>query len=233
MARLQRLAVAGLPHLVRQQALEGQPAVRDDADRLAFLDCLRTAAAEAGVAVHAYALTAADLHLLVTPDTGPALGALMQDCARRYVGAYNRRHGRSGSLWQHRYRTTVVEPGPWLVAALVYVEQAGVRAGECLRPEDCAGCSAAVHLGASRDPALRPHAAYWALGNTPFERESVYRHLLEAPPDRERQSRLADALHKGWALGSGAFLAELERRAGRRVQPLPRGRPPRTPPATV
>lgn len=229
MARLQRLSVPGLPHLVRQQAQAGQRAIHDDEDCRSYLQCLRLAAAENGVALHAYGLTANEAHLLATPSTAGGLGAMMQDCARRYVGAHNRRHERQGSLWQPRFRTTVLEPGPLVLAAMLYVERAPLRAGEDVAPETCSGSSAATHLGAARDTGLTDHAVYWGLGNTPFEREGAYRALLAAPIDAAMDDRLAGALHKGWAVGSGAFLAALAQQAGRRVQPLPRGRPPKSP----
>jgi putative transposase len=104
MARLPRLALPGRAHYIIQRGHRGGPVFDDDVDRRAFLDALREASAAHGVAVHAYALPAGEVQLLATPPSAAALSATMQALGRRYVGAYNRRHGQSGTLWDGRWR---------------------------------------------------------------------------------------------------------------------------------
>ena len=223
MARLPRLAVAGQAHLALMLGHSAQPVFTDDTDRQQFLAALRESALQHSVAVHAYALLPTEVLLLLTPGAAPALGSLMQGLGRRYGAAFNRRHGRRGSLWAGRFRTAVVQAGPTLLEAMLYVDLQGQRGGAA----DLPWCSLGHHLGQRRDPLLTDSSAWWALGNTPFEREAAYRHAVADGLAPERAAALADAAHKGWALGDAAFLAALAQQADRPVQPRPRGRPPR------
>lgn len=230
MARLPRLGVAGWPHLVVQRVHDGQLLARDDTDRQALLTALRDAARQHGVAVHAYALCPDHLHLLATPAQEDSLSLTMQALGRRYVAAYNRRHGRQGGLWVGRFRATVLDPAQFLLPAMVFVEQHGVRAGRVQREEDEPWSSARHHLGLGADPLVADHPLFWALGNTPFEREAAWRRRLEEGLTGAQCRQLAEAMHKGWALGEGPQLGALEQLAGRPVRPRPRGRPRKTDP---
>ena len=222
MARLPRLAVAGALHHVLQRGHDGQAIVRDDADRECLLALLREAALAERVAVHAYAVLDDALHLLVTPTSAAGLGRLMQAGGRRYVRAFNLRHDRSGTLWDGRFRSAVIEPG-LLVEAMVHVEglaQVGAVAGEH-GPRS----SAAHHLGRRRDPLVSDHPAYWTLGNTPFERESAHAHRLGVGVGTALAARFDAALRSGHAVGSPTFVREVEAAAGRPAQARARGRP--------
>jgi putative transposase len=223
MARLPRLAVAGQAHLALMLGHSAQPVFVDDDDRRQFLAALRESALQHGVAVHAYALQPTEVLLLLTPATATALGALMQGLGRRYGAAFNRRHGRRGTLWAGRFRTAVVQAGPHLLDALLHVDLQGPVA----EGGDAAWSGLGHRLGHRRDPLITDCTAWWALGNTPFEREAAYRRCLADGLAPERAAALADAAHKGWAVGDAAFLAALAQQADRPVQPRPRGRPPR------
>src|SRR5437764_337892 len=114
MARLPRLAIAGLPHLVIQRGHNGQIVFADAVDRASYRAALREAAGKAGVAIHAYALLDAQVRMLVTPESPQALSSLMQSVGRRYTAGFNRRHGRSGTLWDGRFRATVIDAPTYL-----------------------------------------------------------------------------------------------------------------------
>jgi putative transposase len=225
MARLPRLALAGLPHLVALYGHSAQPVFVDDEDRRMFLAALRESALLQQVAVHAYVLLDDHVHLLLTPGTSEALGPLMQGLGRRYGAAFNRRHGRRGSLWAGRFRATVVQPGVLLAEAMRFIDHHPVRSGLVAAAQDYAWCSARHHVGAARDALITECSAWWALGNTPFEREAAYRQLLADGLPAPRVQMLADAGRKGWPLGDEAFLASLAQQVARPVQPGPRGRP--------
>jgi putative transposase len=227
LARLPRLAVAGQAHLVTLAGHSGRPVFVDDADRQAFRDALREAALQQGCAVHAYVLADDHVHLLVTPATAPALGALMQGLGRRYGAGFNRRHGRSGTLWAGRFRATVVQAGAPLLEALLFIDDHAVRSGAAASAEAARHSSAPHHLGLLRDPLLTAATAYWQLGNTPFEREAAYRRLLADGLGASRVQALAEASRKGWAVGDADFLAALAAQSARPLQPRPRGRPAR------
>jgi putative transposase len=225
MARLPRLALAGLPHLVLQRGLAGQTVFADDIDRAAWRDALRETAAQLGVAVHAYALAADRALLLATPAEAADLGRLMQGLGRRYVAGYNRRHGRRGTLWDGRFRAAPVDPQSALAAALVHVDTLALRTGQADAPEHDAWSSARHHLGQAREAWLVDPPAYWQLGNTPFDRESAFRRLLADPAVAAWRERFDAISTGGWAIGGAAFLAALADQAPRRAHPQPRGRP--------
>ena len=229
MARLPRLALADLPHLVLQRGLSNGPVFADADDRRTYLGALHEAAANLRVVVHAYALLDDQDRLLLTPPSAEALSQLMQAVGRRYVSAHNRRHGRAGTLWDGRFRATVLDAEPWLLAAAREIEQSPQRLGLVARACDWPWSSAGHHLGRHRDPVVSAHPLFWTLGNTPFERELAWQRLLDEPLPVAQQQQIESALLKGWPLGSGAFLANLAGSTDRPLAPRPRGRPPRAP----
>ncbi|MCL4738181.1 MAG: transposase [Burkholderiaceae bacterium] len=227
MARLARLCVPGLPHLVLQRSVHAQPLVHDDADRRALHEALQAAARAQQLAVWGWAVEPQALWLLVCPPAAESLGRAMQMLGRRYVAGFNRRHGRQGALWGGRYRAAVVEPGEWVLTALCMIEQGSSADGAGADPARSRWSSAAHHLGTATDALLTDPPEWWALGNTPFEREHAWRARLQAGPDPAGAAALARAVQGAWVAGSAAFAAEVEARAGRPAKPRRPGRPPR------
>ncbi|MBS0447320.1 MAG: transposase [Proteobacteria bacterium] len=225
MARLPRAVLAGELHLVIHRGQSGLPVFLDDDDRRRYLDALTTAARDHDVAVHAYALRPTQVRLLLTPSTGGALAGLMQSIGRRYVRGFNQAHGRTGTPWEGRFRSTVVEAARYFVPGLRFVEEIGVGTEDAIDTTDPFASSAPHHLGLQPNPLITEHPGFWTLGNTPFEREAAYRtlHDMPLPPDERR--RIADAALKGWALASDAYAAQAAEQAGRRTRPAARGRP--------
>lgn len=225
MARLARLAVAGLPHHIIQRGHHEQLIVLDDEDRKLFLQILRESSAATGVSIHAYALLDDHVHLLATPREAQGLSSMMQALGRRYVAAFNRRHCRRGTLWEGRFRATVIEPERYLLPCMSYIELHPVRHGNVAQPEQFAWSSSAHHYGLRTDPLVSDHKLFWALGNTPFDREARYRAVLAQGLSSLQVKDITHAAQKGWALGSAAFLAGLADQTDRRVVAKPRGRP--------
>jgi putative transposase len=228
MARLPRLIVPSQPHYLIQRGANGQPIFQDAADYAAFLAWLRTGARTFKVAIHAYALLPDQLHLLVSPADTTGLGQLMQWLGRYYVPYYNQKYGRSGSLWGGRYKTSLIDPDNYLLACSRYLEWAPVRQGLVPAPLDYPWSSHAHHVGTQSDGLITDHALFWALGNTPFDREVAYRALNEQQLDGEPLRVLEQAVLKGWPLGSEQFKKTLEKRMQRQVLPAKRGRPFKT-----
>jgi putative transposase len=224
-ARLSRLAIDHQLHHLVHRARPGVDLLRADADRTDYLVALLDVSRELGVAIHAYALLPSRVQLLLTPGSGPAIASMMQRVGRRFVGAYNQRHGMSGSPWLGRYRTAVLQPGAYLLAGMHHVELAPVDAGLVTHPAEWRASSAAHHLGLRMDPLITDHPAYFELGNTPFEREASYRLSMDRQQTVASRRAVDDATEKGWALGSDAFLSELLKLQARRLRPRPRGRP--------
>lgn len=225
MARLPRLTLAGYPHLVLQRGNNRQPIFLGDEDRERFLELLRSYARQYRVAIHAYVLMPNHVHLLATPETSDGVPPMMQALGRHYVRYFNRRHARSGTLWEGRFRSALIEPDPYLLAAMAYIERNPVRAGLVAAPTDYRWSSHAHHVGQRSDPLVRPHALYWALGDTPFARERAYAQWASEALGAELHAQLARSAHSGWALGSAKFVAALGQATARRVSPGRPGRP--------
>lgn len=225
MARLPRLVVAHHPHHVIQLGNNGQAIFREEADYVAFLDWLRAAAKQFKVAIHAYVLLPNQLNLLMTPSDSSGLGRLMQWVGRYYVPYFNRKYNRSGTLWQGRYKATVIDAQHYFITCSRYIEFAPVQSGLVDSPQDYKWSSYPHHTGAKLDPLVTDHPLYWALGNTPFDREAMYKALSEQALTTDEIQLLTDATFKGWVLGSDKFKAGLAKKISRRIVPLKRGRP--------
>lgn len=225
MARLPRLVVPQQLHHVIQIGNDRQAIFREPDDYIAFLGWLKEAAKQFKVAIHAYVLMPDHVHLLATPADSVGLGRMMQWIGRHYVPYFNARHHRSGTLWQGRYKATVLEADPYFLHCSAYIETNPVRAGLAGAVSDYLWSSYAHHTGTQQDPLITDHPAYWALGNTPFEREASYRALLEQGLAQRDIDALTEATLKGWPLGSEGFKTLLAKQANRRVTPAKRGRP--------
>jgi len=225
MARLPRLVVPGQLHHLLQRGNNRQPVFLDDDDRHHYLDHLREATRLHGVQVHAYVLMPNHVHLLATPSTDQSLARAMQTLGRRYVTQFNQRHQRSGTLWEGRFRTALIETPAHFLDVLVYVEQHPVRAGLVEHAADHPWSSARHHLGLQRDPLVAEHRDFWALGNTPFDREAVLRRALGQALAPRTLDLLGRHAHSGWPLVSERWARELAETQGRAVRPRPRGRP--------
>ena len=226
MARLPRLTLAGHLHHVIQRGNNRQPIFADREDRETILALLADNAPKHGVAVHAYVLMDNHFHLLVTPGTAEGLPRLMQAIGRRYVQYFNRRHARTGTLWEGRYRSTLLQPERYLLPCMAYLDLNPVRSGEVAQAADYPWSSHAHWVGLRHDRLLTPHALYWALGNTPFAREAAYGALVQAGIGVHEQEALTASALSGWALGEPKFLQDLQGDTPRRVTRGQAGRPP-------
>lgn len=230
MARLPRLIVPGYPHHVIQRGVDRQPIVRTAADYEALRGFIAEEARAAGVALHAYVLMPNHFHLLVTPAQEGALARMMQSIGRRHVRHFNAQTQRSGTLWEGRYRCAVLQPQPYLLAAMAYLDLNPVRAGLAEAAADHPWSSHRHFIGQAVDKGVTPHPLYWALGNTPFAREQAYADFVVRGLGAEVVRQLTDSGLHGWALGDEAFLAGLQKQTPRRVAKGRPGRPRRRTP---
>ncbi len=225
MARLPRLSLPHEAHLVTLRGHNGQPVFVDGEDRQAFLSLLAEHAERERVLVHAYALMDERILLLLTPQEEGALSRCMQGVGRSYGRRFNRRHGRSGTLWEGRFRSAVIQPERYLLPVMVFMDLDPVRAGRATGPQAYPWSSHGHYTGLRHDRWVTPHPLVWALGNTPFAREAAYARLLqEGLPPGVQQALEATAL-SGWVLGDAGFLARLRERTPRRLVKARPGRP--------
>ncbi len=220
MARLPRLALPGHAHWLVQEGHQALKVFVDEVDRSTYLAAVQEAARTLHVQVHAYALGESTAHLLVTPAQAPALGTLMQAVGRRFVGAHHRRHGGSGTLWNGRFRCAVVQPGDTLLEVLCLIDGGAGEAAHTSQAQRSSGDTVSWLV----DP-----PAYWALGNTPFERQARWRQRLADGLAEARVQALLKAARGGWVVGSAAFSQELAASLSRPLAPRPPGRPRKAP----
>ena len=227
MARLARLAVPGHPHHILQRGNNRQPIFSTVADRQVFVDLLHSACNKFAVALHAYVLMDNHFHLLATPEAIDSLPRMMQAVGRSYVRYYNNSQGRSGTLWEGRYKSVLIQADSYLMACMVYIDLNPVRAGLVALPDDYIWSSYGHYAGLRANNLISPHPLIWELGNTPFSREARYRELVQAGIAPQEQAALTQSVLSGWALGDLEFVSELEQVAGRRLSRSPAGRPAR------
>lgn len=225
MARLPRLTLPGYPHHVIQRGNNRQPIFISPQDHQTYLDLLAESARTFEVEVHAYVLMDNHFHLLLTPRTAEGLPQMMQAVGRRYVRYFNDLHGRTGTLWEGRYRSTVIEADSYLLACMAYLDLNPVRAGAATLAADYPWSSHGHYTGQRIDKLVTPHPLLWALGNTPFSREAAYAEWVQAGISGVQQMALTDSVLSGWALGGADFVEALQKKTTRRVTKSAPGRP--------
>jgi putative transposase len=225
MARLPRLTLPGYPHHVIQRGNNRQPIFATSADYQTLLNLLDENAKKFGVAIHAYVLMSNHFHLLATPQTVEGLPQMMQAVGRRYVRYFNDSQRRSGTLWEGRYKSTLIQTERYLLACMAYIDLNPVRAGLVVQARDYPWSSHGHYTGQRIDKLITPHPLFWELGNTPFAREAAYAELVQKGISPVQQAALTDSVLRGWALGEPDFVADLQKRTGRRVVKSTAGRP--------
>jgi putative transposase len=229
MARQARLTVPDHPHLITQRGNNGQAVFTHEADYRLMLDLLRQAATHYQVRLHAYVLLPNSLQLLATPSDEVGITGLMQQVGRSYVRQYNQRHARTGTLFEGRYKSLVLQTERYLLPAMVHLDWAAVRVAVAAQPQDYAWSSYAHYAGVRIDPLVNPHSYTWSLGNTPFAREAAYAERVRLGVAAHDEIILAGKVSRGLAIGDAVFLAELEKTLQRRVRPGQKGRPMKAP----
>lgn len=234
MARQPRLCVPGLPHLAELRAAVGAQPLATETLRWRVLAWLADAATTGAVQLHAYCLLPGSITLLLTPRTSAGLSALMQRLARRVSLAQPAGGATKKPVWGGRFRSAVIQPETWGLAATIWVDGAALRAGLDGGAQPWPWTSRGLHCGVAAAatggaPPLQLLEAHWRLGNTPFEREAAYARQLQLGLGAGEALALERALRSGSALGDEAFLARLEADSARRVRAPPRGRPRKQP----
>ena len=227
MARRVRYFLADQPLHVIQRGNNRQPVFFTEADYAHYRDWLTTAAAEYGCAIHGYVLMTNHVHLLATPGTPASLPRTMQALGRRYVRYVNTIYRRTGTLWEGRYRAAPIDSEAHFLACCRYIELNPVRARMVRHPRDYRWSSYRVHAYGASDPLVTVHDLYRRLGPSQTARQAAYRSLFCTELADDFLEALRAATNGGWALGNAHFQRQVADALGRRVTPLPRGRPPR------
>jgi len=227
MARLPRFYLPGQPLHVIQRGNNRDPIFAADADYHFYLRCLQEAAEVQSLTIHAYVLMTNHVHLLVTPETESSLSKTLQSIGRRYVQYFNYTYKRTGTLWEGRYKSTLIDSERYLLTCMRYIEMNPVRADMVAHPSDYPWSSYRANAQGNSNVLIASHALYRSLGRTDEERQSAYRQLFCAQVSKADVDAIRDATNKGWALGDSRFGAKVEALTKRRAMPMPRGRPKR------
>lgn len=225
MARLPRFFVPGQPLHVIQRGNNREPIFGAEEDHSFYRECLKKAAVKQGLAIHAYVLMANHVHLLATPETDTSLPRTLQSVGRRYVQHFNHTYSRTGTLWEGRYKATLIDSEVYLLTCMRYVELNPARAGMVAHPGDYPWSSYRANAQGEADALVTPHALYRCLGRTADERQAAYRLLFRAQLAKTDVDAIREATNKSWALGNDRFRDKIELLSGRRGMPLPCGRP--------
>lgn len=228
MARQPRLDLPGVPQHVIQRGNNRQPCFLAEDDYTAYRQDLADAAHHHACAIHAYVLMTNHVHLLVTGARSGAVSAMMQQLGRRYVACFNARYGRSGTLWEGRFKAGLVDTRRYLLTCHRYIELNPVRAAMVAYPAKYRWSSFHANALGQPDPLITPHPEYLALGATPEARQSAYRALFERAIGDDAMNDIRSHVQQQKALGDSRFQAEIEAMLNRKVGIRPRGRPRKT-----
>lgn len=224
MPRPRRLEAPGLTFHVIQRGNNRAACFHSDGDRYRYLQYLEGAALRFGCAIHAYVLMSNHVHLLATPARPKALANMMQDLGRRYVRVFNGIHGRTGTLWEGRYKSCLVDTESYLLVCHRYIELNPVRAGIVREPADFPW-SSHRHYALGNKSIVSRHAVFDQLGSDAMARRAAFLALFRDAIDAPMLERIRKSVNQGWAIGSDSFIDEAERVLGRVLRPPKRGRP--------
>lgn len=218
MARLPRLYVPGCSHHIIQRGNNRDVCFFDSRDYAFYLQQLQYAAGQHHVAVHAFVLMTNHVHLLVTPDTAEGCGKMMQSLGRKYVRYINITYQRSGTLWEGRYKSTIVDSELYFLTVSRYIELNPVRAGMVASPGEYPWSSFRANGMGKSIQLLTPHRCYLALGGTEAQRLLRYRDLFKDAIAADLLATIRECTNKSWALGSEKFKRQIADHANRRVE---------------
>ena len=225
MARLKRIGPLGIPQHIIQRGNNRQVCFASEQDMAVYANLLHEYSKEFSVSVHAWVFMTNHVHLLATPHIDQGISRMMQAQGRRYVRYFNREYQRSGTLWEGRFKSSLVQSESYLLHCQRYIELNPVRANMVADPSDYKW-SSYQHNALGKNAALcTPHEEYLRLGTMDKERQEVYRELFRYHVDGDLMDDIRSAANKGLALGGERFKNEIEQLLGRRVRAAKMGRP--------
>ena len=222
-----RLDPPHIPQRVVQRGNNRLPCFLGGGDRLRYLQLLHESLLHTGCHLHAYVLMNNHVHLLLTPPATGMVARLMQKLGRQYVGQFNARHRRTGTLWEGRYKSCLVDSESYLLHCYRYIDLNPVRARMTEDPLSFSWSSAAANCGHRADSLLAPHPTYIALGTTADERASIYRGILKEALSDDDLHAIRAYLQQQRAPGRDSFRAMVEAKTRRFANIRPAHRPAR------
>ena len=223
MARKPRLNLVGIPQHIIQRGNNRQACFASDEDMAAYMHWLHESADEYGVQIHAWVLMTNHIHLLATPTEADAVSKMMQRLGRYYVRYFNQSYGRSGTLWEGRFKSCLVSDDDYFLLCQRYIELNPVRANMVTDPANYVWSSYRSNALGLRSNIRVPHYLYLALGNTEQERLINYRSLFLCHVEEQLITEIRNAINQGLVLGTEKFKSDVAAMTGRPVTLLKRG----------
>jgi putative transposase len=204
MPRPPRLQIAGLTQHVLNRGNDRCDIFRSAGDYAVFLSALRDAAVKYELDIHSYALMTNHFHLVVTPRQATAVSMTMQVAGSRYVGYFNRRYSRTGTLFEGPFKSMCIDSETYWFTCMRYVELNPVRAGLVSGPADYRWSSYRANALGVADPVLVPHSLYVALGESADNRQRSWRELCREAIPSDQLFEIRDHVRRGGILGDVA-----------------------------
>lgn len=224
MARRPRLIYPQVAAHIIQRGNNRNACFRADGDYLTYLAHLRHLARKYHISLHAYCLMTNHTHLLLTPETADSCSAFMRDLGRCYVPYFNRRYGRTGTLWEGRFHACLAESARYVLACYRYVELNPVRACMVADAGSYPWSSFRANTGTCVDASLVPHMELLALGAGEVQRRDAYKQLFDSALENDLVRSIRQATQTGYPLASDEFIARIGAKT-RRDKPGPKVRP--------
>ena len=225
MPRKPRFNLIGIPQHVIQRGNNREPCFYADEDYLRYLEDLNQAAHKNNCRIHAYVLMTNHVHLLVTPMIEHGISQMMQSLGRRYVYYINKTYHRTGTLWEGRYKSSLIDSDNYLLVYMRYIELNPVRASMVEHPGEYKWSSYKCNAQAKLDGLIEHHPVYLQLGNTKEEQQFVYRELFHRHIDKEVLHEIRDSLNHEMVLGKSYFKDKIEKITDRQTRLGQPGRP--------
>ncbi|SNY60831.1 putative transposase [Arsukibacterium tuosuense] len=225
MARLPRVHLAGVPEHVIQRGNNRQVCFVNNEDFAAYVYWLKQYSAQFEVHIHAWVLMSNHVHLLCTASDNSGISLMMQSLGRKYVRYFNRRYLRTGTLWEGRYKSCLVQEEHYLLTLYRYIELNPVRAGMVASAADYKWSSYSINALGKHSDLCQPHACYLALADSVAERQQAYRDLFGKEVNEALLADIRSTIKSGMALGNARFKHEVAALTGRRQHRERPGRP--------
>ena len=223
MARQPRLNLPGIPQHVVQRGNNKQARYFSDEDYAVYLDKLKLYSKKYKVSVHSYVLMTNHVHLLMTPGTTRGVSQLMQSLGRNYVRYINQTYNRTGTLWEGRYKSTLVDGDNYFLTVSRYIELNPVRAGMVAHPAEYPWSSYQRNALGKPIELITSHILYQGLAKTDKTRQKRYAALFDKIITDDTLEEVRDSINRAWVLGDGRFKQQIEEQTGRRASPMARG----------
>ena len=223
MARLPRFVIPDQPQHVIVRGNNRSEIFCADADYQFYLEKLQLACDKHDCKIHAYVLMTNHVHLLITPQEENSLSKAMQMLGRYYVQYYNYTYQRTGTLWEGRYKATLIDSEAYLLTCMRYIELNPVRANMVDHPSDYPWSSYLYNALGNANEWVSPHLEYLRLGKKGEARQAAYRQLFKYHIAESSMDEIRGATNKAWVLGNDRFKKRMQKQLERRVEPGARG----------